>query len=137
VNQGYPLGFQALDDATLLGARIDLLGDTIRVIAVGSGYTFSAAHQFVSDLGANTLGAAGTLTTKNLGAGVFSAATTTLSAFPVATAAALIIYKDTGSASTSPLICFIDTATGGLPFTGAGADIHIVWDPGAFRIFQF
>lgn len=45
------------------------------------------------------------------------------------------IYKDTGTESTSRLICNIDTATG-LPITPNGADITVQWDAGANRIFK-
>ncbi len=45
------------------------------------------------------------------------------------------IYKDTGTESTSRLICNIDTATG-LPATPSGGDITVRWDAGANRIFK-
>lgn len=137
MNQGYPTGFQALGSATLLGTQIDLLADNIKVIAVGAGYIFSAAHQYLSDLGANTIGSAVALATKTVGAGIFGATTTMLSAFPDGqTAVALVIYKDTGVAGTSPLLAYFDTAAG-LPFTGTGGDIQLVWDPSNYRIFQY
>ena len=137
MNQGYPLGFQALGSATLLGTQIDLLADAIKVIAVGTGYTFSAAHQYLSDLGANTVGAAVALTGRTVGAGIFGALATILSAVPNGvTVQALVIYKDTGAAGTSPLIAYFDAAVG-LPFTGTGGDVDLVWDPGNFRIFQY
>lgn len=47
----------------------------------------------------------------------------------------LVIFKDTGSDSTSPLIACIDTATG-LPITPNGGDINVVWDSGANKIFK-
>jgi len=48
---------------------------------------------------------------------------------------ALIIWKDTGLEATSPLIAYIDTATG-LPVTPAGGDIPVQWDNGANKIFK-
>lgn len=48
---------------------------------------------------------------------------------------AIIIYKDTGTESTSPLIAFIDTATG-LPITPNGGDIIVTWDNGTNKIFK-
>jgi hypothetical protein len=38
---------------------------------------------------------------------------------------ALIIYKDTGTASTSPLIYFVDVAASGLPVTPNGGNITV------------
>jgi len=48
---------------------------------------------------------------------------------------ALVIYKDTGDENTSPLIAYIDTATG-LPVTPNGGNITVAWDNGANRIFK-
>ena len=48
---------------------------------------------------------------------------------------AIVLYKDTGTDSTSPLIAFIDTATG-LPITPNGGDIIVTWDNGANKIFK-
>lgn len=38
----------------------------------------------------------------------------------------LVVYQDTGTASSSPLCVYYDTATG-LPFTPSGGDITITW----------
>ena len=47
----------------------------------------------------------------------------------------IVIWKDTGTQSTSPLIACIDTATG-LPCTPNGGDIIVQWDSGASKIFK-
>ena len=48
---------------------------------------------------------------------------------------AVVLYKDTGTESTSPLIAFIDSGTG-LP-TPAGVNSIIVrWDNGSNKIFK-
>jgi hypothetical protein len=39
----------------------------------------------------------------------------------------IVIYKDTGVASTSPLVAFIDTGTG-IPVTPNGGDISVAWN---------
>jgi hypothetical protein len=49
---------------------------------------------------------------------------------------ACVIYKDTGVATTSRLIYYMDTMTG-LPVTPNGGDITLVWDNGANKIFKF
>lgn len=48
---------------------------------------------------------------------------------------ALVIYKSTGVEGTSPLIAYIDSASG-LPVTPNGANIFIFWDAGANKIFK-
>ena len=47
---------------------------------------------------------------------------------------ALVIYLDTGTAATSTLIAYIDTATN-LPFTPNGGAMNVTWDNGANKIF--
>lgn len=46
----------------------------------------------------------------------------------------ITVYRDSGTASTSELICNIDTATG-LPLTPDGGNIDITWSSAADRIF--
>ena len=46
-----------------------------------------------------------------------------------------MIYVDTGTEATSPLIAYIDTATG-LPITPNGGDIIVTWDNGTNKIFK-
>lgn len=47
----------------------------------------------------------------------------------------VLLYKDTGVASTSRLIGLIDTATG-LPVTPNGGNITVAWSNGANKIFK-
>lgn len=46
---------------------------------------------------------------------------------------ALVLYKDTGTASTSTLILIVDSATG-LPITLNGGNVNVTWDNGANKI---
>ena len=46
----------------------------------------------------------------------------------------ITVYRDSGAAGTSELICNIDTATR-LPMTPDGGNINITWSAGADRIF--
>jgi len=48
---------------------------------------------------------------------------------------AIVIYKWVTNAADSPLIGFIDTATG-LPTTPSGGDQLIIWDTGVNKIFK-
>lgn len=103
---------------------VDLDGDTIKAIPVnlGTDYAFSAAHQFLSSVTGYSGATAQTLGSKGITAGVFTAAEVTFAALAASgskTVDAIVIYKDTGSASTSPLvgIC-IDGITPVLPNGG-------------------
>lgn len=120
-----------------LDADIDWLVDTIKVALVDTGvYTFSQTHEFYSDVSAGVIGTPVALANKTSTDGIADADDATFTAVPGTTSIeAIVIYKDTGVAGTSPLIAYIDTATG-LPFTTSGGDETISWDGGANKIFK-
>jgi len=120
---------------SLLAGDLDLADDTIKVVLVDTGtYTYNTAHDFYNDL-SGILGSGVALASKTIALGVFDAADTTFTTPSAGTTIeALVIYKDTGSVSSSNLIAYIDSGTG-LPFTTNGADIDIVWDSGSNKIF--
>ena len=119
---------------------IDLDSNTIKAALVISGYTANTAtngHQYFSSVGTNSVATA-TLASKTVVGGVFDAADVTFSAVAANTAISInqiVIYQDTGTASTSPLIAVIDSASSGLPITPNGGDITVSWDNGANKIF--
>jgi hypothetical protein len=112
----------------LLDGDIDLLVDNIKVVLVDAAdYTFSAAHDFLDDVAAGArVATSGNLASKTTTGGAFDAADVTFTAVTGDVSEALIVYKDTGAAATSPLIAYIDTATG-LPVTPNGGDIVVTW----------
>jgi hypothetical protein len=119
-----------------LNPSVDLDTDTIKVAMVTSAYVFSAAHQFFSSV-SGVVGTAQTLTSVTTTAGVFDAADATFTAVAAgSTVAALVLYKDTGAAGTSPLIAYLDTVASGLPVATNGGNIVIQWDNGTNRIFK-
>jgi hypothetical protein len=118
-----------------LTAGINWTSDTIKVALVDTGtYTFSQAHQYFSSI-TGVVGTPATLANKTAVAGVADADDVTFTSVTGNTVEALVIYKDTGTASTSPLIAYIDTATG-LPVTPNGGNIIVSWDNGANKIFK-
>lgn len=130
-NSLYSKARQAFLDAT-----IDLPTDTIKAALVTNGYTPNlSTHDFYDDVSANVVGTPQTLGTKTITDGVFDAADVTFTAVASgSTVNYILIYKDTGTPSTSPLIALIDTATG-LPVLTNGGNITITWDNGANKIF--
>lgn len=115
-----------------LDADLDLLVDTIKVVAVSSAYTFSTAHDFLDDV-TNQLGISPALTSKTTTGGVFDAADLAPAFTGIATdIAALLVFKDTGTPSTSPLIYFMDT---GFTHTQNGGNVNLTWNAsGLFAI---
>lgn len=112
--------------------------DTIKVAAVDktADYTYSAAHQFKSSVTSYAATTDQTLSNKATTTGLFDADDITFSAVSQSstkTIGALVIYKDTGTAATSPLIAYIDGFTA---ITPNGGDVAVSWDSGTNRVFQ-
>ena len=117
-------------------ASISLDSDTIKVALVSSAYTPNlATDEFYTSISSAVLGTPQALGSKAITLGVFDAADVTYSAVAAgSTAKAVVIYKDTGSTATSPLLAYIDVITG-FPLATNGGDIAVVWDNGANKIF--
>ena len=122
---------------------ISLDADTIKVSLILNTYGqnlntdewYTSINSFLAG-GASAAMNTQTLASKTITLGVFDAADVT---FPSVTAGAVcegvVIWKDTGTAGTSPLLAYIDTITG-FPLTTNGGDVVIQLDNGAFKIFS-
>ena len=123
--------------STTAARRVDWTGDTIKVALCTSSYTPDQdTHEFFSDVtnqvtgtgysaGGATLGSKSVnydsaSNTTSLRAGQSSWANATF------TARYAVIYKDTGSASTSPLLGWVDF--GGDEMVSSGT-FTVIWDP--------
>lgn len=132
-NALYDLARQAF-----LDGDIDWSANNIKAVLVDTGaYTVNlATHDFLDDIASGArIATSGNLAGKTSTAGVADANDVTFTAVSGATVEAVVLYVDTGVASTSRLICYIDTATG-LPVTPNGGDITVTWDNGSNRIFK-
>lgn len=110
-------------------ANNNVSAGTVKVALIDTGtYTYSASDQFYSSASAAAVGTPQTLGSKTFTNGVFDAADVTFTAVTGASIEALIIWIDTGSNATSPLVAYIDTSVTGLPVTPNGGDISIVWN---------
>lgn len=129
----YNLGLQKF-----LAASLNLPSDTIKVRLVRtSAYTFAQTHEFASSLPAAIVTdvTLGSKTTNGGGSdpGCFDAADAVFTAVTAGAAIdALVIYKDTGVSTTSPLIAYID----GFSVTPNGGDITVQWANAAPFIFK-
>lgn len=130
----YNLGLQKY-----LAASLNMPSDTIKVRLVRtSAYTFAQSHEFASSLPAAIVTDAtlGSKTTNGAGSdpGCFDAGDAVFTAVPSGAAIdALVIFKDTGVAGTSPLIAYID----GFSVTPNGGDITVQWanaNPFIFKV---
>lgn len=124
----YPTGRKKL-----LDADIDLLADDIKAAFLLDSYTFDSSDEFLSDItGIATNGTTANLSSKSTTGGVFDAADSTCTPDTSQDVNAIVLYKDTGSSATSPLIAYIDNFT---PFTTSGSAVPIIWSDGAEKIF--
>lgn len=130
-NQLYPKAKEAF-----LNADIDMADDTIIIALIDADvYSFSTNHQYRTDIPNEAVIASTTLANKTTTNGVFDADDATFSSVTGANAEALILFQDTGTASTSRLIAYIDSATG-LPILPNGGDITVAFSSGSNRIFS-
>ncbi|AEA27931.1 hypothetical protein Psed_5804 [Pseudonocardia dioxanivorans CB1190] len=112
--------------------------DTIKAVLVDAAdYTVSlTTHEFLSDIPTGgRVATTAALTSKTTTDGVADAADPTFAGASGDQSEYIVLYKDTGSAATSPLIGLIDTATG-LPVLPNTGDIAVVFDNGANKIFK-
>lgn len=119
---------------------IDWVVDTIKTVLLDlTHYTVSqSADANLSDIsGSAIVGTAVALTSlADFGtAGIADADDATLTSVSGGASGAVLIYKDTGTGSTSRLIAYIDNYTG-LPVTPNGGNITISWPNDANRIFK-
>jgi len=105
-----------------------LSGDIKAVLVDTADYTYSAAHEFLSDIPAGAREETSANFASKTGTnGVFDAADISFTGATGDPCEALVLYIDTGTASTSRLVAYIDSATG-LPITLNGGDANITWD---------
>lgn len=121
-----------------LEGTISWSADNIKAVLVDAAdYTVAIdTHEFLSDIpSGGRVATSGNMGTKTTTLGVADAADFTFSAVTGDPSEIIVFYKDTGSAATSPLIAYIDTATG-MPVTPNGGDINIQIDNGSNKLFK-
>ena len=124
-NAIYPTAKKAI-----LDADVDFLVDTLKIVLLTSGYTYNAAHDFLNDITAGyRVATSAALTSKTTTGGTFDAADVTFSALTGSAVRSWVLFKDTGTESTSQLIAYFDTVSGGgsLNYTPNGSDLTLVF----------
>ena len=124
-------------------SAISLDTDTIKASLITNAYTPNmSTDEFYTSISSYLVGGASatmntqTLASKTIALGVFDAADVTFPSVTTGiTAKYVAIWKDTGTAGTSPLIALLDVITG-FPLTTNGGDVTIQWDGGAYKIFS-
>lgn len=125
-NAIYPLYKQALLQAD---SDVDLVAGTVKAALVDTGtYTYSAAHQYLSDL-SGVVGTAVALTGNTVStSGAFNSNDVTWTSVSGNTAEAIVLYIDTTVAGSSRLVLYLDSDQTGLPVTPNTGDISYTVD---------
>lgn len=98
-------------------------------------YTYSASHEFYSDISAGVVGTPVELASKTYTTGTFDAADLTFTAVTGSSVEAIIFYvKNAGANTTWRLVCYRDTGITGLPVTPNGGDISLGIPSGVFTL---
>lgn len=123
---------KALERASA-ASPMNWLAGTIKVVALDSGYTYNAAHEYLDDIPAGArVATSSALTGKTAVDGVIDADDVAFGAISGDPVVSLVIYEDTGVESTSALLIFID---GFSTFTPNGsAPLNVTWSNGADKI---
>tara|TARA_R110000772_G_scaffold99174_1_gene198774 strand:- start:49671 stop:50072 length:402 start_codon:yes stop_codon:yes gene_type:complete len=110
------------------GANTNLLTESVIVSLVDTAtYTYSAAHEFISEVAGITANSAA-LGTKTVTSGTFDAANVTFTAVSGVQSEALIFWTQSEADATSRLVAYIDTSVTNLPVTPNGGNIDINWN---------
>lgn len=127
-----------------IAGEIDLDTAVIKAAFV-RGYTFSAAHKFVSDVtgaGGTLNGTSAALTTKTVTGGVFDADDTTATTTASAVNHGVLLFQSSAvtggadvAASAQRLIAYYDTGTG-LPVQPGTGSTPITWDNTTNKILK-
>lgn len=110
----------------------DIDASTIKVALVLNSAAYNATHDNYDDISANVVGTPQTISAATFtldtgdGGTELDGGDVTFTALSGSEVGSMVIYKDTGTPSTSQLIAWIDSYTG-LPFTPSGADLDITW----------
>lgn len=135
-NQRYNAAKLAVYD----GGSMNWIGGTFRAVLLNlSLYTPNfLTDANLSDIPSGARAAlSGVLTTKTNVAGVLNCDPFAFTAVPAGPAcAALALYQDSGTPSTSKLFLYLDTVSSGLPVTPNGTDIVVTPDTGANKLIR-
>lgn len=119
---------------SFLAGDIDWQNDTIKVVLVdATDYTVDfTQHDNLDDVPALArVATSNALAGKTVTGGTADADNVTLAAVTGDSVEAIVVYKEGGSAATSPLIAYIEAG----PITPNGTDIVVQWDDGPNKIF--
>lgn len=115
----------------LWGGSIIWSSHTFKIALLNSTPTYVSTHEFLADVdsGSNIVALSSALSSKTVSTtdGSIDAADVTFTALTGSAVRAWVLYKDTGSAATSPVLCWVDTKADSSPvnYTPNGSNYTI------------
>lgn len=130
-NAVYPSALDAFGTA-----EIDYASDTIKIQLLSATYTYSSSHDFFNDI-TGAIDSPQTLAGKSVSAGEFYADDAVFPAVATgSTIKAYVVYKDTGTSSTSALIAYVDTRADTVPISVATNDGDVTVAFASGKVFK-
>lgn len=135
MNGAYAKGREGRADGSLVWTSATIKAAIVRKGTYAPNFDDDEYVSDVTDGGATVVtDEAVTLSSKTVDAGALDAADLSFTAFPAGEECdALLVYEDTGTASTSRLLFFFDDVPG-VPFTPDGTDVAFAWNNGVNKI---
>lgn len=132
MNGPYKLGLQKI-----LEGEINWLSQDFKFVLLSDAYEADLdEHEFLSDIPVDArIAISDSLTSKTSTNGVADADNITLSAVNGNDVVAFVLIRDTGDATTSPLLVYWDTATN-LPLELNGGSVELTFSSDSSRIFS-
>lgn len=122
----------------MLTGAFDWINDPVSVILVASGqYQPSINHATLLDVPASArVAVSGTLSGRIVNSNVVDADDYLFTSVTGPQVNAVILFVNSGTESTSHLICHLDSAVAGLPFSPSSSPVNLAWSNGASKIFS-
>lgn len=123
--------------AKFLDGDIDWEADDIVLVLLGPSYPFNEDHEFFNDL-SDVLASAAMTTSIDDELGLALAEDLSVTGVSLGqTVNYMVIYKDTGTGATSPLIAYFDSNDDTTPINrdGDGAAIPVIWSSSPVGVF--
>jgi hypothetical protein len=136
----YDLALQGFLEGSFDLATADVKVALVQISGSGTPYTADqSTDQFLSIVPSGAIASKSPqLTSPTVANGIFGAANTVFSTVTFSQpVGALVVYIDSGTPSTSPLIAYLDaTNYSGLPFTPSGTNVTLSFSPTGNLIFS-
>jgi hypothetical protein len=122
----------------MLTGQFDWTTDPVCAILIAQGqYTPSINHQTLLDVpNSARVATSEVLTGKTVAGNVVDADDYLFSFVAGPPCQGVILCVNTGTDATSSLICFLDEAVSGIPYSPASAPVQLNWDNGPHKIFS-